>query len=71
MGRDKQWLMDLTGSKIQRSVAEGEGYKRGGDVQGCQNGQENSEKRVEEDDYKADIWYASYTPPLHQRRSLY
>ena len=66
-----QWLMDLTGSKIQRSAAKGKRHKRGGDVQSCQNGQENSEERVEEDDYKADIWYTSYTPLLHQRRSLY
>ena len=61
-----QWLMDLTGSKIQRSAAQGEGYKRGGDIQSCQNRQENSEESVEENDYKADIWYACYTLPLHQ-----
>ena len=61
-----RWLIGLTGSKVQRSAAQGQGYKRGGDVQGCQNGQENGEERMEEDDYKADIWYASYPPPLHQ-----
>ena len=65
-----RWLIGLTGSKVQRSAAQGEGYKRGGDVQGCQNGQENGEERMEEDDYKADIWYASYTPPLHQGPGL-
>ena len=70
LGRDMQWLIDLAGSKIQRSATQGEGYKRGGDVQGCQNGQENSKESVEEDDYKADIWHASHFPPLHLRPEL-
>ena len=58
-----RWLIHPTGSKIQRSPAKSEGYKRGRNVQGCQNRQENSKEGVEEDDYKAHIWYASYHPP--------
>ena len=70
-GRITQWLIHLTGSQIQRSPAESEGYKRGRNVQGRQNRQEDSEERVEEDDYKADIWYASYNPPpVHQGPEL-
>ena len=67
-----RWLIGLTGSKVQRPAAEGERYKRGGDVQSCQDRQEDSEERVEEDDYKTDIWYASSTPhPNTRGRSMY
>ena len=70
---DMQKLIHPTGRKIQCSAAQSEGNKRGGDVQSGQNRQENSEESVEEDDYKADIWYIlPYTPPvLHQVQGLY
>ena len=59
---DMPWLIHLTGRKIQRSATKSERYKRGGDVQSRQNRQENSEESMEEDDYKADIWYILPTP---------